>query len=122
MHISVVFLTIGFIWIYAETGSFNISALADVASNNHAIWIFILFAIGFAIKAGFLPFHTWLPDADSTAPSHVAGVMSGVIVKLGIYGILRIVSYFNHDWLIIGEIFLSISILTAIYGILNAVA
>lgn len=120
MHLSVVFLTIGFIWLYTETGSFNLSSLASVISNNHSIWIFVLFFMGFAIKAGFLPFHTWLPHAHPAAPSHVSGVMSGVIVKLGIFGIFRIVSYISHDWFIIGEIILSLSVITALYGIANA--
>ncbi|MBI9066354.1 MAG: hypothetical protein JEZ09_03610 [Salinivirgaceae bacterium] len=120
MHLSVVFLTMGFIWLYTETGSFNLSSLASVVSNNHSIWIFVLFFIGFAIKAGFLPFHTWLPHAHPSAPSHVSGVMSGVIVKLGIFGIFRIISYINHDWFIIGEVILSLSVITALYGIINA--
>lgn len=120
MHISVVFLTIGFIWIHLETGSFNLSALANVSSQNHSLWIVVLFAVGFAIKAGFLPFHTWLPDADSTAPSHISGVMSGVIVKLGIFGILRIISSLHSNLFLIGEIILSISVLSALYGIINA--
>lgn len=119
MHVSVVLLTIGFIWIYTETGSMKLSALSDVVPINHSTWIFVLFFFGFAIKAGFLPFHTWLPDADSTAPSHVAGLMSGVLVKLGIFGILRILSYINHDFLLIGELILSISILTSLYGVIN---
>lgn len=120
MHISVAFISVAFIWIHAETHSFNLSALANVSSQTHSLWIFILFAVGFAIKAGFLPFHTWLPDTDSTAPPHVAGVMSGVIVKLGIFGILRIISTLNHDLLIIGQVILSVSVLTALYGIINA--
>ncbi|MDZ7607683.1 MAG: proton-conducting transporter membrane subunit [Cyclobacteriaceae bacterium] len=120
MHLSVLFLTVGFIWLFAETGSFDLSSLMDVVSQKHSIWIFSVFFVGFAIKAGFLPFHTWLPHAHPAAPSHVSGVMSGVIVKLGIYGIFRIISYLNHDWLIIGEILLSLSVITAIYGIVNA--
>ena len=120
MHISVLFLTIGFVWIYFETGSLSLSALQNVNIGDHSIWIFTLFFIGFAIKAGFIPFHTWLPHAHPAAPSHVSGVMSGVIVKLGIYGIFRIVSYINRDWMLIGEIILSISVITAIYGIVNS--
>lgn len=120
MHLSVLLLTIGFIWLFMETGSINLSSLATVTSNNHSIWIFVLFFIGFAIKAGFIPFHSWLPHAHPAAPSHVSGVMSGVIVKLGIFGIFRIVSYINHDWLIIGEIILTLSVITALYGIVNA--
>jgi len=75
---------------------------------------------GFAIKAGFIPFHTWLPHAHPAAPSHVSGVMSGVIVKLGIYGIFRIIMYLRHDLVLFGEVILVLSIVTALYGIANA--
>lgn len=120
MHLSVVFLTIGIIWLFAGTGSFNFSSLANLSVENHSVWIFVLLFTGFAIKAGFIPFHTWLPHAHPAAPSHVSGVMSGVIVKLGIYGIFRIIMYLQHDWLLLGEILLSLSVATAIYGIGNA--
>jgi hydrogenase-4 component B len=120
MHVSVVFLTLGFIWLFVQTGSFDFSALAALPHSSEAIWVFILLFIGFAIKAGFIPFHTWLPHAHPAAPSHVSGVMSGVIVKLGIYGIFRIISYLQQDWLLIGEVVLSLSVATALYGIINA--
>lgn len=120
MHLSVVFLTVGILWLYAESGSFMLSSLGTLESGGNTLWIMLLLFIGFAIKAGFLPFHTWLPHAHPAAPSHVSGVMSGVIVKLGIYGIFRIIIGLNQDWLIIGEILLSISIISALYGILNA--
>ena len=120
MHLSVIFLTLGFIWLYVSTGSFNFGALAHLPIVGNAIWIFILLFVGFAIKAGFIPFHTWLPHAHPAAPSHISGVMSGVIVKLGIYGIFRIITYLRYDWLIAGEILLSLSIITALYGIANA--
>jgi len=120
MHVSVLFLTLGFIWLYISTGSFNFSSLANLTQANHSIWIFVLLFAGFAIKAGFIPFHTWLPKAHPAAPSHVSGVMSGVIVKLGIYGIIRTISYLHFNLLIVGEIILSLSIITEIYGIANA--
>jgi hydrogenase-4 component B len=120
MHLSVVLLTIGFIWLFFNTGSFNFSSLADLASEKHSILVFIILIIGFAIKAGFIPFHTWLPHAHPAAPSHISGVMSGVIVKLGIYGIMRTIMYLQQDWLIIGEVILGLSVITAIYGIANA--
>ncbi|MBN2174709.1 MAG: hypothetical protein JW731_11290 [Bacteroidales bacterium] len=120
MHLSVVFLSAGILWIYAESGSFSLAALSTIDTHGNGIWIIILLFIGFAIKAGFLPFHTWLPHAHPAAPSHVSGVMSGVIVKLGIYGIFRIIAGINHNWLIIGEILLSISVISALYGIMNA--
>jgi formate hydrogenlyase subunit 3/multisubunit Na+/H+ antiporter MnhD subunit len=120
MHLSIVFLTIGFIWLHANTGSFDFASLGKLSIGNNSIWIFILLFIGFAIKAGFIPFHTWLPHAHPAAPSHVSGVMSGVIVKLGIYGIFRILIYLHQDLLIIGEVILCLSLITAIYGIANA--
>ena len=58
-------------------------------ARKHGLFLFLVFFVGFAIKAGFVPFHTWLPHAHPAAPSHVSGVMSGVIIKTGIYGILR---------------------------------
>lgn len=120
MHLSVIFLTLGFVWLYFSTGSFDFSSLAALPLIHHSLWIFVLLFVGFAIKAGFVPFHTWLPKAHPAAPSHVSGVMSGVIVKLGIYGIIRIISYLRFDWMILGEIILSLSIFTALYGIGNA--
>ncbi len=120
MHLSVALLTLGFILLYLNTGSFNFEALAQTALNNNSRWIYLLLFAGFAIKAGFIPFHTWLPHAHPAAPSHISGVMSGVIVKLGIYGIFRIMMYLRHNWLLYGEIILVLSILTAIYGIANA--
>ncbi len=120
MHLSVAFLTLGFIWLYVQTGSFNFSALSALTLTNQTIWVFVLLFVGFAIKAGFIPFHTWLPHAHPAAPSHVSGVMSGVIVKLGIYGIFRIITQLQQDWLLIGEVILSLSVATALYGIVNA--
>ncbi len=120
MHLSVVFLTLGFLWLYLQTGSFNFSALSTMPNSNETIFVFLLLFVGFAIKAGFIPFHTWLPHAHPAAPSHVSGVMSGVIVKLGIYGILRILTNMHQDWLLIGEVILSLSVATALYGIINA--
>ncbi len=120
MHLSVILLTLGFIWLYFNTGSFRFEALAQMPLNNSSIWVFIILFAGFGIKAGFIPFHTWLPHAHPAAPSHISGVMSGVIVKLGIYGIIRIVMYLRHDWLLLGEIILILSLVTSLYGIANA--
>lgn len=120
MHISVALLTVGFIWLYVQTGSFNFASLSNFFSNNGSIWLLVVLLAGFAIKAGFIPFHSWLPHAHPAAPSHVSGIMSGVIVKLGIYGILRVLSNIQSDYIIIGEIILGISVITAIYGIANA--
>ena len=120
MHISVALLTAGFIWLYIQTGSFDFASLSSLTNHRESIWVFVLLLIGFAIKGGFIPFHSWLPHAHPAAPSHVSGIMSGVIVKLGIFGIFRVISHLQTNYTIIGEIILSISVITAIYGIANA--
>ncbi|MDP4239161.1 MAG: proton-conducting transporter membrane subunit [Bacteroidota bacterium] len=120
MHISVVFLTIGVVWLYFRTGTFSFDAFTTYFGTNSNIWLFLVFFVGFGLKAGFIPFHSWLPHAHPAAPSHVSGVMSGVIVKLGIYGIFRVASYLRSDYLVLGEILIILSVLTGLYGILNA--
>ncbi len=120
MHIGVTLLTIGFIWVHHQTGSFSFDAFHTYFLSNKNLWLFLLFFAGFGIKAGFIPFHSWLPHAHPAAPAHVSGIMSGVIVKLGIYGILRMISYLKSDFLLLGEIVLTLSVLSGLYGILNA--
>lgn len=120
MHLSVVFLTIAFIWVYFQTGTFDFKGIGTFFGTNANIWLFLLFFAGFGLKAGFIGLHTWLPHAHPAAPSHVSGVMSGVIVKMGIYGILRVITFVKADFILLGEIILSVSVLTGLFGIMNA--
>ena len=93
MHISVIFIIIAFALLNIKTGSLNFTDFMHyLKSNPHIADIaFILAFTGFGIKAGFVPFHNWLPDAHPAAPSHISGIMSGVMIKTGIYGILRMI-------------------------------
>jgi hydrogenase-4 component B len=120
MHISVILLTVAFIWIYFKTGTFDFKGIDIFFGTNSNIWLFLIFFAGFGMKAGFLGFHTWLPKAHPAAPSHISGVMSGVIVKMGIYGIFRIITCLKADYLILGEIILTVSLMTGLFGIMNA--
>jgi hydrogenase-4 component B len=123
-HISIVFLTLGFIWVYTSTGSFDFSAISQYSfteSKEAGLLLFLAFFIGFAIKAGFVPFHTWLPHAHPAAPSHISGVMSGVIIKTGIYGILRMLMLIHENYLELGYIILVFSVITGIYGVMMAI-
>lgn len=70
------------------TGSFALARAAAVPPEVGGA-IFVLALLGFGLKAGLVPLHVWLPGAHANAPSHVSAVMSGVMIKLGIYGILR---------------------------------
>lgn len=119
-HIGVVFLSIGFIWVYFSENSYDFLSIAKFFSHHSPKLLFLIFFIGFAFKAGFIPLHTWLPHAHPAAPSHISGVMSGVMIKMGIYGIMRMVSYLTTDLVIIGELVLILAVITALYGILNA--
>jgi len=102
MHLSVILLTVGFIWVFVRTGTFDFKGIGIFFGSDINIWLFLIFFAGFGLKAGFIGLHTWLPYAHPAAPSHISGVMSGVIVKLGIYGILRVYHYypFNTDRII----------------------
>ncbi len=120
MHTSILMLTIAFIWVWVKTGSFDFKATGVFFRSNVNIWLFLVFFAGFGIKAGFVGLHTWLPQAHPAAPSHISGVMSGVIVKMGIYGILRIITYLKADYIILGEIILTLSVLTGVFGIMNS--
>src|SRR5512143_3455096 len=55
--------------------------------------LFALSVVGFETKAGLVPLHVWLPEAHPAAPSHVSALMSGVLVKMGVYGILRVAGF-----------------------------
>jgi hydrogenase-4 component B len=120
MHISVILIMVAFIWVYFKTGTFDFKGISQFFGSDVNIWLFLIFFAGFGIKAGFLGMHTWLPQAHPAAPSHISGVMSGVIVKLGIYGIFRIITFLKTDYLILGEIIVILSLLTGLFGIMNA--
>ncbi|HAZ04748.1 MAG: hypothetical protein A2041_07140 [Bacteroidetes bacterium GWA2_31_9b] len=123
-HICIVFLTIAFMWIKVKTGSFDFQSITAYTSANPAIvgfGLFICFFFGFAIKAGFVPFHTWLPLAHPAAPAHISGIMSGVIIKIGIYGILRVLLLIKTDMITIGYFVLFISVITGVYGVMLAI-
>ena len=62
----------------------------QAVSPDTAAVCFVLALVGFGTKAGFVPLHVWLPEAHPAAPSHVSAVMSGVMIKTGIYGLLRV--------------------------------
>jgi formate hydrogenlyase subunit 3/multisubunit Na+/H+ antiporter MnhD subunit len=120
MHLSVILLTVAFIWVYAKTGTFDFKGISAFFGSSANKWLFLVFFAGFGLKSGFIGLHTWLPQAHPAAPSHISGVMSGVIVKLGIYGIFRIIFCLKADYLVIGYIVIIVSIMTGLFGILNA--
>jgi formate hydrogenlyase subunit 3/multisubunit Na+/H+ antiporter MnhD subunit len=121
MHIGFVFILSAFLISYVNSNSeFGFDGLESYFVEYQPILLFVLFFIGFAIKAGFIPFHTWLPYAHPSAPSHISGVMSGVMIKMGIYGILRVLTYIDYQLEFIGIFILSFSLVSGIFGIMMA--
>ena len=123
-HIAIVFLMLGFIWVAFKTGSYDFTAITQYTAEHPgpaSLMLFLCFFIGFAFKAGFVPFHTWLPYAHPAAPSHVSGIMSGVLIKIGIFGILRWLLIMKLEFTTIGYIILLISVITGLYGVMLAI-
>ncbi len=122
MHIGLVLLLIAFLLCEADTGTMSFDALKIYFAHHPNTGLFFLFFAGFAIKAGFIPFHTWLPEAHPAAPSHISGLMSGVMIKMGIYGIVRVLTHVQSDMVTIGLIVLAISAISGILGVTMAIA
>jgi formate hydrogenlyase subunit 3/multisubunit Na+/H+ antiporter MnhD subunit len=121
MHVGLVLLIIAFLLVEADTGQFGFDGLQAYFAHHPNAPLFFLFFAGFAIKAGFVPFHTWLPEAHPAAPSHVSGVMSGVMIKMGIYGIIRVLTSVQSDHYLIGIIIMIIAVVTGLYGIMMSI-
>ncbi len=123
-HISIVMQYLGFIWVASRMGSYDFLSITTFTGSYPlftSLALFLCFFFGFAIKAGLVPFHTWLPLAHPAAPSHVSGIMSGVIIKIGIYGILRMLLLMKTDYTVLGFIILIISVISGIYGVMLAI-
>ena len=94
----------------------SLAALPETAK----ILVFILSFIGFGSKAGVFPFHVWLPHAHPAAPSHISAVMSGVMIKTGIYGIVRMYCVLDLHTPLFGEIVLIAGMVSGILGVVYA--
>ncbi len=121
MHVGMFFILFAFLLLQKDTGRMSFDVLGEYFAGNRNLPLFILFFTGFAIKAGFIPLHTWLPEAHPAAPSHVSGVMSGVMIKMGIYGILRVVASMQSDLLIAGIVILLLSLVSGVMGVMMAI-
>jgi hydrogenase-4 component B len=123
-HVSILFLMFGFIWVALKTGSYDFNSLTAYTTQYpgaSGLVLFLCFFIAFAIKAGFAPFHTWLPYAHPAAPAHISGIMSGVIIKIGIFGILRMITLIKADYYTIGLVIIAFSVVSGLYGVMLAI-
>jgi hydrogenase-4 component B len=121
-HASTLVLFALFVAWQRTSGSFELvpidSALGSAAARDT---LFGLALFGFGVKAGIVPFHFWLPPAHASAPSHVSAVMSGVLIKTGIYGIARFAWLLGPPPLWWGLVLLGIGALSAVFGVAMAI-
>ena len=123
-HVGMAFIIALFLILYKYTGHMDFAGIKAAAGNlPDAVktMIFIFAIIGFGTKAGIVPLHTWLPEAHPAAPSNISSLMSGVMIKVGIYGILRIVVDIlgvGPEWW--GTAIIIIGAVTSVLGIMYA--
>ena len=123
-HAGFALLLIGFLILAHATGTMNFGEWSARAGTIAALprdLIFVLLAVGFGSKAGVIPLHIWLPRAHPAAPSHVSALMSGVMIKLGVYGLVRV----GFEWLGVGPTWwggaiLTLAAISAVVGVLYA--
>ena len=123
-HAGFACLFVGFLLLSHFSGSMNFGDwhAASAAAGGSRSLVFILLLAGFGSKAGVIPLHIWLPQAHPAAPSHVSALMSGVMIKLGVYGLVRV----GFDWLGVGPAWwgstlLVIGAISAVFGVLYAI-
>ncbi len=123
-HLGTGFLLAFFILMGRETGSmnFDVWAAQGIHTQGLAGILFLMAVVGFGTKAGFMPFHVWLPEAHPAAPSHVSALMSGVMIKTGIYGLLRAFTFLGAPPLWWGWLFIGIGLSSGVLGVLFALA
>jgi len=121
-HIGTLALFVMFILLRSQADSYLFSAMSVVdASSPLSTVIFVAALLGFGMKAGLMPLHIWLPAAHANAPSHISAIMSGVMLKMGIYGIIRVLSFFPHPPLWWGMVVLASGVIAGLLGVIFAI-
>lgn len=123
-HIDAGCITLGFLLLFQASGDYSFASLHDIGvkmSPGTRDAAFVLFLLGFGIKAGIVPLHIWLPVAHPVAPSNVSALMSGVLIKTGIYGLTRVCfEFLGTPPLWWGVTILTVGTVSAVLGVLYA--
>lgn len=125
-HAGSVLIMIAFLLMGRESGSLDFASFRTLSlSPGLASAVFLLAFFGFGAKAGMMPLHSWLPRAHPAAPSHASALMSGVMVKIGIFGILKVaIDLLAQTGLPLwwGILVMAIGAISALLGVLYALA
>src|SRR5438445_13316002 len=123
-HIDAGCIILGFLLLFQASGDYGFDSLHGLGAKMPAgkrDAAFVLFLLGFGIKAGIVPLHIWLPVAHPVAPSNVSALMSGVIIKTGIYGLTRVwFDFLGAPPLWWGMTVLTVGTVSAVLGVLYA--
>jgi hydrogenase-4 component B len=117
-HVGTAFLLVLFI-LLGRAGSLDFDRFS---ASSGAGLLFVVALFGFGTKAGFVPLHVWLPEAHPAAPSHVSAVMSAVMIKTGIYGLLRVMMFLGAPQAWWGWVLCGIGLSSGVIGVLLALA
>ena len=123
-HIGTAFLLVFFLLLGARSGgTLEFGAFkGSVLLPGTAGVAFLLALVGFGTKAGFMPLHVWLPEAHPAAPSNVSALMSGVMIKTGIYGLVRSLTFLGTPAPWWGWVLLAVGAFSGVLGVLFALA
>src|SRR5258707_1360947 len=123
-HIDAGCVILGFLLLFQASGDYSFASLHHIGASMSPTKrdaAFVLFLLGFGIKAGIVPLHIWLPVAHPVAPSNVSALMSGVIIKTGIYGMTRVwFDFLGATPLWWGVTVLTAGTISAVLGVLYA--
>jgi len=123
-HFGFVFLLLFFLLVTNGNFELDFAQMKIISSTfKYPVFLFFLLVFGFLSKAGAVPFHVWLPYAHPSAPSPVSALMSGVMLKIAIYGFIRFLFVVLYPWqLEWGIVVLVIGSVSAVVGVLYALS
>lgn len=122
-HVGTLALFALFVILGQFSGSFDFPAGASLsAAASPASAMFLLALLGFGLKAGLMPLHIWLPGAHAAAPSQVSALLSGVMIKTGIYGLIRVTGFFAAPPAWWGWTILALGAISGVMGVAFAIA